>query len=379
MPDNEKKLTPAQLLHRAQKQDEYRRRGRHKIFVGFAAGVGKTYTMLQEAQRRKSREHQDIVIGFVETHGREQTAHQIGDLEIVPRRRMEYRGVIQEEMDLDAVLVRRPEWCLIDELAHTNVPGSKHRKRWEDADEVLNAGINVLSTLNIQHLDSLNDKIFEVTGVRVRETIPDGVVLEADEVVNVDVTPEALLNRIRRGEVYTADKIDLALANFFRDDNLIALREMCLSEVAERVEKDFEESRQARAGAVPFIQERVAVCVLPGPRAVRVLRRGYRLAQRAGASVCAVYVHSETDRLPTGPEFDELARASRELGVELIVLRGDVREELVRFVRSSGITILVLGHIPPSGLSRMFQKSLLDYLLQCLPEIDITVIGGPLY
>ena len=229
--------TPDEILARINRKSSHAGKGRMKLFVGFAAGVGKTFDMLSEANRRKHDRHQDVVIGYVETHGRKGTLAQIGDLEVIPRKKMEYKGSEFEEMDTDAVIARKPEWVIVDELAHTNVPGSKYEKRYQDVLDILEHGINVLSTMNVQHLESLNDSVQQITGVTVRETVPDWVLGRADEIVSIDITPRALINRLERGEVYPADKVASARANFFTEGNLSALREIALREVASEVDK----------------------------------------------------------------------------------------------------------------------------------------------
>src|SRR5215475_8420073 len=254
-------------------------RGRYKIFLGMAAGVGKTYRMLAEAQA-EAEAGRDVVIGLLETHGRAQTLRMAEGLEVVPRRRVPYRGVSLEEMDLPGVLKRRPELCLIDELAHTNAPGVEHPKRYEDIADVRAAGIDVFSTVNVQHLESLNDRIAELTGVRVRETFPDSVLNDADEVVLIDLTPEALIERLREGKVYPQERVETALNNFFKIENLQALREVALRQVAENVEA----KRIVRA-APQAVGERLLALVTPEPSSQRLIRRAWRSAQRLGAEL----------------------------------------------------------------------------------------------
>src|SRR3989440_8107093 len=231
-------------------------RGRLKVYLGFAAGVGKTYELLQEGQRLK-RQGVDVVIGFVETHGRAETAAQIGDLEQVPRRRIEYRGVVLEEMDLDAILARHPTVALVDELAHTNAPGSRNAKRYQDVDELLRAGINVVTTMNIQHLEGLYDMIERFTGVKVKERVPDYVLSQADQIVNVDISSEDLQERLKAGKVYPAERVERALANFFTESNLTRLRELALEEMAQALDR----RRQGREGGEKVVSERIMVCL----------------------------------------------------------------------------------------------------------------------
>ena len=272
-------------------------RGRYKIFLGMAAGVGKTYRMLQEG-RAEAAAGRDVVIAYLEPHDRPETAAQAEGLEVLPRRRVEYRGLTVEEMDLPAIFQRAPDLCLIDELAHTNAPGTEHRKRYEDIEDVLDAGIDVFSTVNVQHLESLNDRIFELTGVRVRETFPDSVLARADEVVLIDLTPEALIQRLREGKVYPADRVPKALNSFFRVENLATLREVALRQVAEEVEAKRTEVPEAvgtrddvAAPSAPgAVRERLLALVTPSARSRRLVRRASRSAQRLGAELDLLYV-----------------------------------------------------------------------------------------
>ncbi|RQX18183.1 histidine kinase, partial [Micromonospora chalcea] len=266
-------------------------RGELRIYLGAAPGVGKTYAMLEEAQRRAER-GTDVVIGLVETHGRRHTAEMIGDLEVVPRRPMTYRGVEFTEMDLDAVLARRPEVVVVDELAHTNVPGSRHEKRWQDVQELLDAGISVLSTVNVQHLESLNDVVAQITGTTQRETVPDQVVRAAEQVELVDMTPEALRRRMAHGNIYRPDKIDAALGNYFRVGNLTALRELALLWLAGKVDEQLDAYRAQQGISDTWeTRERVVVALTGGPEGETLIRRAARIAARSkGADLLAVHV-----------------------------------------------------------------------------------------
>src|SRR6516225_3690417 len=268
-------------------------RGRLKVYLGFVAGVGKTYEMLQEGQRLK-RQGLDVVIGIVETHGRPETAAQIGELEQVPRRRIEYHGVVIEEMDVDAILVRRPTVALVDELAHTNAPGSRNAKRYQDVEELLRAGINVISTLNIQHLESLYDMIEQATGVKVKERVPDYVLGMADQLVNVDLSAEDLQERLKSGKVYPAERVERALANFFTESNLTRLRELALEEIAQALDR----RRQEREGGEKVVSERIMVCLSSrSPHLHYLLRRAARVASRFNAPWYAVYFRTPQERL----------------------------------------------------------------------------------
>src|SRR5690349_21993001 len=287
-------------------------RGRFRILLGAAAGVGKTYRMLQEG-RQAATEGVDVVIGYLEPHDRPETAALAEGLETLPRRRVEHQGVTLEELDTDALVRRAPELTLIDELAHTNAPGSANLKRYLDIEEVLDAGIDVISTVNVQHLESLNDAIFELTGVRVRETFPDRVLDDADEVVLVDLSPEELQDRLRAGKVYPQGRVQVALENFFRKDNLAALRELVLREVAEDVE-----ARRQPAALEPFskhaVAERILALVEPQPKSQRIMRRAWRSAQRLNAEIDAVWVRPNGHE-PSEEEATQLAALRRLAGV----------------------------------------------------------------
>src|SRR5215469_3909275 len=272
-------------------------RGQLRIYLGSAAGVGKTFAMLNEGHRRRER-GTDVVLAFVETHGRAQTAAQIGDLEAIPRARIGYRGTSFEEMDLDAVLARHPQVALVDEFAHTNVPGSRNEKRWQDVNELLDAGIDVISNVNIQHLESLNDVVEKITGVPQRETVPDAVVRAADQVELVDMTPEALRRRMAHGNIYKADKVDAALSNYFRPGNLTALRELALLWLADSVEEGLQRYREQHGIAATWeTRERVVVALTGGPEGETLIRRAARIAARSvGGELMAVHI-SRSDGL----------------------------------------------------------------------------------
>lgn len=353
-------------------------RGRLKIYLGFAAGVGKSYRMLEEANRRAAR-GQDVVIGFIETHNRAGTVAQLGELEVVPRRRVEYRGVGFEEMDTDAILARRPQICLVDELAHTNVPGSPRAKRWQDVEVLLDAGITVLSAVNVQHLESLNDAVFDITGVRVRETIPDRVLREAHEVTIVDITPRALVNRLKRGDIYKPEKVESALGNFFREGNLSALREIALREVAREVDDDVSSYRREKHIETHWnTGDRILVCLSPTESSLRLLRRGWRIAQRLQGELVAVYV---ADRLPNDEErailTSDFALAER-LNIPVITLNGDVAGEIIRYAREHEITQLVMGHSSRSVWQKLWKGDIIGRLTRELRTVDILLVTEPL-
>lgn len=362
--------------------------GSLKIFLGMAAGVGKTYRMLQEG-RAAARDGRDVVIGVLETHGREGTAAQAEGLEVVERRRVEHRDTVLEEMDLPGVLARAPELCLVDELAHTNAPGVEHAKRFEDLRDLRAAGIDVFSTVNVQHLESLNDQVFELTGVRVRETFPDAVLSEADEVVLVDLTPEALIRRLEEGRVYPRERVAAALNGFFKVENLQALREVALRQVAEEVEAkrlarddlDAVEERLfgSREHARPIAERLLALCALR-PSADRVVRRAWRSAQRLGGELDLLVVRDPEDP-PTADQREALERLRRlaaVLGAHLLVEEGDdVATVTARVARERGTTYVLLG-VPDarSGLRRLAREPLPMRIVRALPDVDVRIVAG---
>ncbi|HWA54639.1 MAG TPA: histidine kinase [Solirubrobacterales bacterium] len=363
-------------------------RGHYKIFLGMAAGVGKTYRMLQEgrAEREAGR---DVAIGYLEPHKREETSAQAEGLEVIPRRRAAYRGVEVEEMDLPGVLARKPHLALIDELAHSNPPGLEHGKRYEDIADVLAAGIDVYSTVNVQHLESLNDRVAELTGVRVRETVPDSVLGTADEVVLIDLTPEALVERLRAGKIYPGENIDAALNNFFRIENLAALREVSLRQVAEDVESkrltlQLDQplgTREERVAAeVPkAVGERILALVRPQPSSQRLVRRAWRSAQRLGTGLDLLWV-----KPPGKPvEGDEerqvtaLRQLASVLGATLLIEEhDDLVAATARVVRERGITYLMVGESEPQrGLDRL-REPLPQRLMKATPAgVDVRIVA----
>lgn len=362
------------------------RRGRYKIFLGMAAGVGKTFRMLQEGKAELDA-GRDVVIGYLEPHHRPETAAQAEGLEVVPRREVEYRGARLEEMDLPAVLERSPELALIDELAHTNAPGFEHEKRYEDIADILAAGMDVFSTVNVQHLESLNDLVCELTGVRVRETVPDWVLGTADEVVLIDLTPEALIGRLRAGKVYPGETIDAALGHFFRIENLAALREVALRQVAEDVEAKrlvIDErvgTRDDRVAAdVPkAIGERLLALVRPHPNSQRLIRRAWRSAQRLGASLDLLWVRRPGQR--TGEDAERQLTALRQLasvlGAELLIEENDdVVAAAADVVKRRGTTYILIGESKPRrGLARL-REPLAQRLIQATPPgVDVRIIS----
>jgi two-component system sensor histidine kinase KdpD len=364
------------------------KQGRLKIYLGMAAGVGKTVAMLREAKRLRA-EGLDVVVGFVETHGRAETVAESGGLEIVPRRTLVYRDVPLEEMDLDGVLARRPEVVVVDELAHTNVPGSQNAKRWQDVDALLDAGISVLGAMNVQHLDSLHDLVLRATGVDVRERVPDRFLSRAHEVVIVDLAPDDLRERLRQGKVYPPEKVERALHGFFRDDNLRALRQLALREVANAVEDRARALPLDRPGdptqpaARPADAERVFVAMSSRPSATRhLLRHGARLAGGPNAKWFVVYVRTPSEspeRIDTQAmrSLAENVELAHELGAEVVRLEGtDVAETLASFARERAITHAVFGRTRTPPWRDRLRGSVLDRFMRLAPEVDVLVVGS---
>jgi two-component system sensor histidine kinase KdpD len=353
-------------------------RGELRIYLGAAPGVGKTYAMLGEGRRRRDR-GTDVVVGFVETHGRPRTAEQIGDLEVVPRKTMDYRGATFEEMDVDALLARRPQVALVDELAHTNVPGSRHEKRWQDVAELLEAGITVVSTLNIQHLESLNDVVERITGIKQAETIPDEVARRADQIELVDMTPEAIRRRMAHGNIYPAERIDTALGNYFREGNLGALRELALLWTADRVDEALDEYRRLHGIERPWeTRERVVVALTGASDGERLIRRAARMAQRAKGDLVAVHVRPQDGLAAPAAEALDRQRALVERlgGGYREVVEDDVAGALVTTARTLNATQLVLGATRRSRWQELTRGSVINAVIrESGEELDVHVIS----
>jgi two-component system sensor histidine kinase KdpD len=376
-PDAARRPSPEALLEAAAREQ----RSRLKVFVGAAPGVGKTYAMLQAARDRK-REGVDVAVGVVETHGRAETQALLEGLEVIPRRTVEYRGQRLEEMDIDAILARQPALVLVDELAHTNAPGSRHAKRFQDVEELLEAGIDVYTTVNIQHLESLNDVVAQITGVRVRETIPDGVLDRADEVKLIDLSPEELIQRLRDGKVYVPQQAERALRNYFHPGNLTALRELALRETAEHVDEQMQAFMRTHAveGVWP-VAERVMVAIGGGPLSERLVRAARRIAERRDAPWLAVFVETARFRQQPDAERERIAkilRLAEQLGGEAVAIPGeDVAEELVRYAERRNVTELVLGRSPGAGRWWWpWARPTADRVLARSGSIDVRVVSG---
>jgi two-component system sensor histidine kinase KdpD len=356
-----------------------RGRPRLRIYIGAAPGVGKTYAMLQEAHTLRARGF-DVVVGFVETYRRRDTEAQIKDLEIVQRRSIEYRGATLEEMDVDAIVRRAPDVCLVDELAHTNIPGSRNAKRYQDAIELLDAGISVMTAVNILHLETLNDAVAKATGVRVRETVPDTFVDRAEEVINVDVTTDELRNRLREGKVYQPEKVEQALANFFRTGNLSTLRELALRAVADEVSEKAA-SYRIREGLEPaLIPERVMVCMSSNPLAPRVIRAGARIAGRLGSKWFAVFVQTPPERpgridSQYADALQQNIRLAESLGAIVVRVTAErAAEGLIAFAQREGVTHVIFGQSARSRWELLWRGSTLDKFLRAVPDAAVQVV-----
>ena len=363
------------LLARLKEKD----RARLRIYIGAAPGVGKSYAMLQEAHALRER-GLDVVVGIIETYGRKHTDEQLKDLEVVPLRSVEYRGTTMKEMDVEAIIARKPQVAVVDELAHTNVPGSRHEKRYEDVLDLLHAGIHVLTAVNIQHLETLNDSVARVTGVRVRETVPDTFLERADEVVNVDVTVEELRNRLRQGNIYKPEKVEQALNNFFRKGNLSMLRELALRAVADEVGEKAA-SYRTREGLEPaLIPERVMVCMSSNAAAPRVLRIGARIAGRLGAKWYAVYVETPHERPGKirPDDSDALAQniqLAESLGATVVRVKAEKPADgLIAFAQREGITHVIFGQSARTRLEVLWKGSTLNRFLSEVKDAAIQVV-----
>ncbi len=350
-------------------------RGRLRVYVGMAPGVGKTYRMLEEGHRRVGR-GTDLVVGFVEAHGRPRTVDLLEGLEIVPRRRIEYRGVVVEEMDWDAVIARAPTVALVDELAHTNVPGSEREKRWQDVEAIRDAGIHVISTMNVQHLETLADAVATITGAPVNERLPDEVLAGADEIELVDMSPHALRQRMRHGNIYPPERAQVALDRFFTEGNLTALRELSLRLVAQNVEGQLESTT---ASSISLVSERVLVLVDGSPASHRAVRRAARLASAIHAGLVAVVVETpemERQSFDRARDTQEALDDAVDLGAEVVRQAApDVATGLEQVARARSATHVVLPHHASTGLRRLTERPLADRLIERIPALEIHVVG----
>lgn len=371
----EKRRTPEQWLETATPPEK--KEGILKLFLGYAPGVGKTYTMLSEAIRRHSR-GEDVVAGIVETHGRKPIQELAAQLEQVPKRKIEYKGIEFQEMDVDAVLARHPQVVAVDELAHTNIEGSRHRKRYEDVMDLLAAKIDVLSTLNIQHVDSLAPQVQSITGVPVRETVPDWLLKKAGEVVMIDLTPEALLNRMRRGDIYPVERAERALGNFFRGGNLIALRELALRRVTEKVDLNLESYLDTKDITRNWgVKERIAVCFSSEPSSQYLIARAARMARGIDGELYAVHVDTGEDHAAEEnlKNLDANIRFAASLEAKVERLKGrNVAEAVIEFVKEKRITQVVFGHSASQGWRRFLYLSALHSFLRDAPSVDVHIV-----
>ena len=351
-------------------------RGIFKLFLGYAPGVGKTYSMLSEAVRRKSR-GEDVVVGFIETHGRKGLDEWVCQLEVIPRKKIEYKGTLFEEMDLEGILTRKPAVVLVDELAHTNIPGSTHRKRYEDVQALLAAKIDVVSTLNIQHIESIAPVVRSITGITVRETVPDWVPLTATETVMVDLTPEALQNRMKRGDIYASEKVERSLSNFFRRGNLIALRELALRQVAEQVDRSLESYMEALNIRKNWgVRERLAVCLSSNPAGQYLVARAARMARRMDAELYVVHVDREIGAGNGNRSVLEAnLKFAESLGAQVVRLKGiSVADAVAEFVRSKHITQVIFGRAPVRDWRKYLYLSAVHRFLRESPPVDVHIV-----
>ena len=350
-----------------------------RIYIGAAPGVGKTYDMINDAYRMKHQQGIDVVIGLVESHGRKETEARIRDLEIVPLKEIPYRGVSLKEMDVDAIVARHPHTVIVDELAHTNVPGSKNRKRYEDVLELLDAGINVMTAVNIQHLETLNDAVNRSANTTIRETVPDSFFKRADEVVNVDVTVDELRGRLRQGKIYAPEKVEQSLANFFRKGNLNMLRELSLRTTAEQVGNRAAEYRRVQGLEQAPIPEKVMVCLSTRPGTERLLRVGARIAGRLATNWYAVYVTPPDDKGHGDPEafhrLEEYQRMARDLGAQVVSLTDrNVSDALIRFAQQENISHVVFGQSARSRWDILLRGSVLNRFLSEVRDVTVQVV-----
>jgi two-component system sensor histidine kinase KdpD len=375
----ENRKRPEDFLDHAVKSNA----GSLKIYIGSAAGVGKTYRMLQEAHQLKDHSH-DVVLGFIETHKRAETVAQVGDLEQVPLREIPYRGVILYEMDLDGIIARNPEVVVVDELAHSNAPGSRHSKRYQDVEEIISRGINVITALNIQHLESLNSTVKNIAGIDIRETVPDSFLAQADQLVTVDVTVEDLRQRLREGKIYPPDRVEAALKNFFKQSNLSSLRELALREVARDQSRQREELEQIKreGGRRSAVAERLMVCVSSNPDGTEeILRRATRIAGRLNADLYAVHVETPAESISKISTSDFRAlldniNLAADLGAEVVWLKSaDVLKCLLDFAHEKKITQIIVGRTHYKSWNRLLRSSLTNQLIARASHFDVVIVS----
>ncbi|MGH2363124.1 MAG: universal stress protein [Chloroflexota bacterium] len=375
-----KRPSADEMLERAQLADRGQAKSWLRIYLGYAPGVGKTYAMLHEGQRRGNR-GTDVVVGYVETYGRTLTQEALADLEVVPRKKIPYKGVIIEEMDVDVILARRPQVVLIDELAHTNAPGSKHEKRYQDVLEVRDAGINVITTVNIQHIESLKDTVERVTGIHVRESLPDWVLDGADEVELIDQTPEALQKRMLHGNIYPESRIDDALKHFFRKGNLTALRELALRRVAEKTDDQLQQYMPSKGIDEPWhCAEGVLVCVPPTSQAQQLVRRGFRLAERLQGHLTVLHLTEPRKKLDpkasqARQEVQKALQLAQELGAEVMTMEApNIAKALASYANEHNTTQIIMGETTRPWLKELFRGSIIRDVLAGTKDVDVHIV-----
>ncbi|MGL4740952.1 MAG: sensor protein KdpD [Sarcina sp.] len=380
-----RRLTPEEALKKCKQLEEEEQPkkdpslGHLKIFVGYAPGVGKTYRMLNEGNRRLSR-GEDIVIGYVEDHARKETKEQIQELPLVPRKKIDYKGIQLEEMDLEAILERKPAVVLVDELAHTNVQGSKNKKRWEDVEEIIKAGIDVLTTINIQHIESLNDIVEQITKVKVRETIPDKVLQQADEIMVIDLPTEVLRNRLKNGRIYKVENIERSLDNFFAKGNLTALRELLLREAANEVDITLDDHRKkAEVDETVKINEKVLVCISSNPASAKLVRHGARIARRYKCKFyvlvvnCTSLVAKNEKQMESG--LEDNIKLALSLGAEIVERESkSVSKAIIDFSNEEHISQIIMGHSRRSKMQTFFRGSTINKVLEEADNIEVRII-----
>jgi two-component system, OmpR family, sensor histidine kinase KdpD len=346
-------------------------KGKHKIFLGYAPGVGKTFAMLDEAHRRAGR-GQNVVVGIIDDQKRDPISNQIGGFEVVPSQEVGGR----RELNLEAIFARKPDLVLVDNLEHRNSPGSKYDHRWQEVEELLNNGISVLSTLTVSSLESLNDHVREITGVTIQDTVPDRVMSEAYEVELIDLTPRALINRLERGDVYPGEEIDAAKAAFFREGNLAALREIAMREAASHVDEDLVAYRKEKRIEKPWAtQDRVMICLSPTRTSLRLIRRGWRMGQRMHGDVIAVHVEDSALGDKERKILDDDFKLATKLGIETVRLKGELAPTLIHFAQERNVTQIIIGHPARSRIQTIMKPSLLTELVRTLKTVDILIVA----
>lgn len=371
---NYKRLSPEEILVKIEKMQ----RGRLKIYIGAAPGVGKTFHMLRDAHDLKDKVV-DVVIGLVETHGRATTAVEVKDLEIIPKQTIHYKGRELQELDVTGIISRNPEVVIVDELAHTNVPGSKNKKRYEDIDELLDAGIHVWTAVNIQHLESVRDIVERITGIQVNERVPDAVLREADEVEVIDVSPETLRDRIQEGNVYSKDKIQQALNQFFRRGNLVALRELALREIADDIDLRLEKERDELGIEQPTgAHEKILVCIQYGPNAEKLIRRGWRLADRLNAEISILHIHPQRMNDQQQKIMENMRKLAEQFGANFILQEAKYRkvaEQIVEVCEQYKITQIVMGMSARTRWEEIWKGSIINVIMQRLQYVDVLIVS----